>query len=39
LGLVTRDGEILHCQPLAEAKRRLDDIWDNYFVFNRPGAA
>jgi hypothetical protein len=39
LGLVTRDGEVLHCQPLAEAKRRLDDIWDNYFTFNRPGAA
>jgi len=37
LGLVTRDGEVLHCQPLAEAKRRLDDIWDNYFTFNRPG--
>ena len=36
LGLVTREGEILHCTPLAEAKRRLDDIWDNYFTFNRP---
>jgi hypothetical protein len=37
LGLLTRDGEVLHCRPLAEAKRRLDDIWDNYFIFNRPG--
>jgi len=37
LGLAnTRDGERLQCQPLKEAKRRLDDIWDNYFRFNQP---
>jgi hypothetical protein len=34
LGLVTRDGTMLDCKPLAEAKRRLDYIWDNYFTFN-----
>jgi hypothetical protein len=34
LELVTRDGNILQCQPLAEAKRKLDHIWDNYFTFN-----
>ncbi len=34
LGLVTRDGNILQCLPLAEAKRKLDHIWDNYFTFN-----
>jgi len=40
LGLVnTRDGERLQCQPLKEAKRRLDDIWDNYFRFNQPDSA
>ena len=40
LGLAnTRDGERLQCQPLKEAKRRLDDIWDNYFRFNQPDSA
>jgi len=34
LELVTRDGNILRCRPLAEAKRQLDQIWDNYFTFN-----
>jgi len=34
LELVTRDGNFLHCRPLAEAKRQLDHIWDNYFTFN-----
>ena len=34
LELVTRDGNILQCRPLAEAKRQLDHIWDNYFAFN-----
>jgi len=34
LELVTREGDMLQCLPLAEAKRRLDHIWDNYFRFN-----
>ena len=34
LDLITRDGNVLQCRPLAEAKRRLDHIWDNYFTFN-----
>ena len=34
LELVSHDGTMLHCKPLAEAKRRLDYIWDNYFTFN-----
>lgn len=34
LELVTREGDRLQCLPLAEAKRRLDHIWDNYFTFN-----
>jgi hypothetical protein len=34
LELVTREGDMLQCLPLAEAKRRLDHIWDNYFTFN-----
>jgi hypothetical protein len=34
LELVTRDGDFLQCLPLAEAKRKLDHIWDNYFTFN-----
>jgi uncharacterized integral membrane protein len=34
LELVTRKGDSLQCLPLAEAKRRLDHIWDNYFTFN-----
>ena len=34
LELVTREGDVLQCRPLAEAKRRLDHIWDNYFRFN-----
>lgn len=34
LELVTRDGNVLQCRPLAEAKRQLDYIWDNYFTFN-----
>ena len=34
LELVTRQGDNLQCLPLAEAKRRLDHIWDNYFTFN-----
>jgi hypothetical protein len=37
LGLVvSRADDVLQCRPLAEAKRRLDDIWDNYFRFNQP---
>ena len=34
LELVRRDGVELCALPLAEAKRRLDFIWDNYFAFN-----
>jgi hypothetical protein len=34
LELVTRAGDMLQCLPLAEAKRRLDHIWDNFFTFN-----
>jgi len=34
LELITRDGDMLQGKPLAEAKRRLDEIWDNYFRFN-----
>jgi hypothetical protein len=34
LELVTREGETLRCRPLAEAKRQLDHIWDNYFTYN-----
>ncbi|MEJ2284268.1 MAG: TMEM143 family protein [Desulfobacterales bacterium] len=34
LELVTRDGNSLQCLPLADAKRQLDHIWDNYFTFN-----
>jgi hypothetical protein len=34
LELVTRDADVLRCKPLAEAKQRLDEIWDNYFKFN-----
>jgi hypothetical protein len=34
LELVSRDGLVLRVLPLAEAKRRLDFIWDNYFAFN-----
>ena len=34
LKLVTRNGMALQCLPLAEAKRQLDHIWDNYFTFN-----
>jgi hypothetical protein len=32
LELISRDGDTLRCKPLLEAKRRLDDIWDNYFT-------
>jgi uncharacterized integral membrane protein len=34
LELVTRDGNALRCLPLADAKRQLDHIWDNYFSYN-----
>ena len=34
LELVTRNGNVLQCRPLAEAKRQLDHIWDNYFRFD-----
>ena len=34
LELVSRDGDILCCKPLSEAKRQLDDIWDNYFNYS-----
>ena len=34
LELVTREGDVLQCRPLAEAKRKLDHIWDNYFKYN-----
>jgi uncharacterized integral membrane protein len=34
LELITRDGNVLQCRSLAEAKRRLDHIWDNYFTFS-----
>jgi hypothetical protein len=34
LELVTCEGDMVQCLPLAEARRRLDHIWDNYFTFN-----
>jgi hypothetical protein len=34
LELVTREGNALRCLPLAEAKQKLDHIWDNYFTYN-----
>ena len=34
LDLVTRNGDVLEVKPLAEAKKQLDHIWDNYFEFN-----
>lgn len=34
LELVTREGNVVQCRMLSEAKRRLDYIWDNYFTFN-----
>ncbi|MFQ5505388.1 MAG: TMEM143 family protein [Planctomycetota bacterium] len=39
LELVSRGGEILRARPLAEAKSRLDYIWDNYFDYNREPVA
>lgn len=33
LELVKRDGGIIHCKSLEEAKRQLDRIWDNYFTY------
>ena len=35
LELVTREGNLLQCRPLADAKRQLDHTWDNYFTFNQ----
>ena len=34
LELIARDGDLLEAKPLPEAKKQLDDIWDNYFNFN-----
>ena len=34
LELVTREGDMVQCLQLAEAKGRLDHIWDNYFTFS-----
>ncbi len=34
LELVTCEGDMVRCLPLAEAKGRLDHIWDNYFTFS-----
>lgn len=34
LKLVVRDGEMLRCLPLAEAKQQLDTIWDDYFNYS-----
>ena len=39
LELVTRDGNALRCLALADAKKQLDHIWDNYFSYNVPGEA
>ena len=33
LKLVVRDGDLLRCLPLFEAKQQLDSIWDNYFNY------
>jgi hypothetical protein len=33
LELVKRDGGIMGCKSLREAKRQLDRIWDNYFTY------
>jgi hypothetical protein len=33
LDLVSRDGDILRCKSLNDAKRQLDMIWDNYFIY------
>jgi Protein of unknown function (DUF3754) len=33
LELVKRDGGIIDCKSLQEAKRHLDRIWDNYFTY------
>ena len=35
LGLVSQEGEIIHCKSLNDAKRQLDMIWDNYFTYHR----
>lgn len=33
LDLVSRDGDIIRCKSLNDAKRQLDMIWDNYFTY------
>jgi hypothetical protein len=33
LELVKRDGGVIHCKSLEEAKQHLDRIWDNYFTY------
>jgi hypothetical protein len=34
LELVVSNGDLLEAKPLPEAKKQLDDIWDNYFQYN-----
>ncbi len=36
LDLINRDGEIIRCKGLNDAKRQLDMIWDNYFTYYHP---
>jgi hypothetical protein len=38
LELVKRDGGIIHCKSLNEAKRHLDRIWDNCFTYYQTSA-
>ncbi len=33
LDLVSRNGDIIRCKSLNDAKRQLDMIWDNYFTY------
>jgi hypothetical protein len=35
-GILRIDGSRLSCLPLEEARRRLDQIWDNFFPYHRP---
>ena len=37
-GLLTRAGDSLCVPPVAEALRKLDERWDGYFAYNKPGA-
>lgn len=39
LKLAHREGETLRCLSLPDAKRRIDEIWDNYFRYHEAGDA